>query len=93
MVSLDFESFFIKVHFDEPINIWINELFKSIRSIHGLNRKKITEMLSLTTKELIILFEMTFYTQVNGVAVGSSLKPSLANGFFCYHKAKPFNDC
>lgn len=50
-------------------------------------------MLSLTTKELIILFEMTFYTQVNGVEVGSSLKPSLANGFFCYHKAKPLNDC
>lgn len=93
MVSLDFVFFYINVHFDEPINISINELFKSIRSIHGLNRKEITEMLSLTTKELIILFEMTFYTQVNGVEVGSSLKPSLANGFFCYHKAKPLNDC
>ena len=93
MVSLDFVFFYINVHSDEPINISINELFKSIRSIHGLNRKKITEMLSLTTKELIILFEMTFYTQVNGVEVGSSLKPSLANGFLCYHKAKPLNDC
>ena len=93
MVSLDFVFFYINVHFDELINISINELFKSIRSIHGLNRKKITEMLSLTTKELIILFEMTFYTQVNGVEVGSSLKPSLANGFLCYHKAKPLNDC
>ena len=41
MVSLDFVFFYINVHFDEPINISINELFKSIRSIHGLNRKKL----------------------------------------------------
>ena len=43
-------------------------------------------MLSLTTKESIILFDMTFYTQVDGVAMRSLLGPSLANVFLCHHE-------
>ena len=47
--------------FDKTINICANELFKSNSSIHGFNKKKqITEMLSLTIKESIILFHMAF---------------------------------
>ena len=45
-------------------------------------------MLSLTTKESIILFDMVFYTQVDGVAMGSPVGLSLANGFFCHHETK-----
>ena len=41
-----------------------------VNDIHGLNTKRITEMLSLTTKESIFLFDMAFYTQVDGVAMG-----------------------
>ena len=70
--------------------IWI--LFKSNSSIHGLNKKQITKMLSLTTKEWIILFDMAFYTQVDGVAIGSPLGPSLANVFLCHHETKCLND-
>ena len=43
-------------------------------------------MLSLTTNESIILFDMAFYTQVDGVVIGSQLDPSLSNAFFCHHK-------
>ena len=63
-----------------------NALFKSNSSYHGLNKKQITEMLSLTTKESIILFDMAFYTQVDGVEMGSPLGPSLANAFFVIMK-------
>ena len=58
-----------------------------------LIKRQITEMLSLTTKESIILFDMTFYTQVDGVAMGSPLGPSLANAFLCHHETKWLNDC
>ena len=51
MASLDVDSLFTNVPFDKTINICVNELFKSNISIHGLNKKQITEMLSLTTKE------------------------------------------
>ena len=49
-------------------------------------------MLSLTTKESIILFVMALYTQVNGVAVGSPLGPSLANAFLCHYETKWLSD-
>ena len=95
MASLDVESLFTNVPLEETINICVNELFKSNSNIHGLNKKQITEMLSLTTKESIILFDMTFYTQVDGVAMGSPLGPSLANAnaFLCHHEIKWLNDC
>ena len=38
-------------------------------------------MLFLTTKESIILFDMAFYTEVDGEAMGSPLGPSLAHAF------------
>lgn len=51
-------------------------------------------MLSLTTKESIILFDMmTFYTQIDGVVIGSPLGPSLANMFLCHQETKWLNDC
>ena len=50
-------------------------------------------MLSLTTKKLIILFDMAFYTQVDCVAMGFPLGPSLANAFLCHHEMKWLNDC
>ena len=59
MASLDVESLFTNVPLEETINICVNELFKSNSSIHGLNKK---QMLSLTTNESIILFDMAFYT-------------------------------
>ena len=57
-----------------------------VNDIHGLNTKQITEMLSLTTKESIFLFGMAFYTQVDGVAMGSPLGSSLGNAFLCHHE-------
>ena len=93
MAYLDAESLFTNVPVEETIDICVNELFKSNSSIHGLNKKQITEMLSLSTKESIILFDMAFYTQVDGVAMGSPLGPSLANAFLCHHETKWLNDC
>ena len=77
--------------FDETINICVNELFKSNSSIHGLNKKQITKILSLTTKKSIILFDIAFQTQVDGVAMRSLLGPSLANAFLCHHETKWLN--
>ena len=70
IASLDVDSLFINVLLQKTINICVNELFTSNSSIHGLNKKQVTEMFSLTTKESIILFDMAFYTQVGSVAWG-----------------------
>ena len=93
MASLYVDSLFTNVPLEETIHICVNELLKSNSSIHGLNKRQITKMLSLTTKESIILFDMAFYTQVDGVAMGSPLGRSLANAFLCHHETKWLNDC
>ena len=38
-------------------------------------------MLSLTTKENVILFDQKYYSQIGGVAMGSPLGPTLAQFF------------
>ena len=88
MASLDVESLFTNVPLEETINICVAELFKSNGSIHGINKKQITKMLSLTTMESNFLFDMAFYTQVDGVAKGSPSRPSLANAFLCHDETK-----
>lgn len=50
-------------------------------------------MLSLATKESIILFDMTFYVQIESIAMGSPLGPLLANMFLCHNETKCLKDC
>ena len=50
-------------------------------------------MLSLTTKENVILFDQKYYSQIDGVAMGSPLGPTLANIFLCYHETTWIKNC
>ena len=50
-------------------------------------------MLSLTLKESIILIDNKYYSQIDGVAVGSPLGPTFANIFLCYHESNQLKDC
>ena len=93
MAPLDVDSFFTNVPLDETIKICIDELFKSEMRVCGLNKKEMFEMLSLTLKQSIILFDNKYYSQINGVAMGSTLGPTLANIFLCYHKNNWLKDC
>ena len=93
MASLDVDSLFTNVPLDKTIKICIDELFKSEMTVSGLNKKEMFEMLSLTLKESIILFDNKYYSQIDGVAMGSPLGPTLANIFLCYHESNWLKDC
>ena len=86
MASLDVDSLFTNVPLDETIEICVNELFKSSQTVSGLNKQQVLEMLSLTTKENVILFDQKYYTQIDGVAMGSLFGSTLASIFLCYHE-------
>ena len=60
MASLDVDLSFTDVPIDETIGICTQGLFESDSTVYDLNKKEISEMLSLTTKESIILFNMEF---------------------------------
>ena len=93
MASLDVDSHFTNVPLDETIKICIDELFQSEMTVSGLNKKEMFEMISLNLKESIILFYNKYYSQIDGVAMGSPLGPTLANIFLCYHGSNWQKDC
>ena len=48
---------FTNVPVDETIEICVNELFKPSQTVSRLNKQQVLQMLSLTTKENVILFD------------------------------------
>ena len=93
MASLDVDSLFTNALLDETIEICVNELFKSSQRVSRLNKQQVLEMLSLTTKENVILFDQKYYSQIDEVAMGSPLGPTLANIFLCYHETTWLKNC
>ena len=93
MASLDVDFIFTNVPLDETIEICDNELFKSSQTVSGLNKQQVLEMLSLTTKENVILFDQKYYSQIDGVAMGSPLGPTWASIFLCYHETMWLKNC
>ena len=93
MASLDVDSLFTNMSLDETIEICVNELFKSSQTVSGLNKQQVLEMLSLTTKENVILFDQKYSSQIDGVVMGSPLGPTLANIFPCYHETMWLKIC
>ena len=43
----------------------------------GLNKQQVLEMLLLIIKEKVILFDQKYYSQIDGVTMGTSLGPTL----------------
>ena len=92
MASLDLDYLFTNVPLDETIEICVNELFQFSLTVSGLNKQQVLEILSLTTKESTILFHQKYYSQIDGVAMGSPLGPTLVN-ILCYHETTWLKNC
>ena len=86
MALLDVDHFFTNVPLDETIKF----VLMSCLNFSGLNKNEIFEMLSLTLKESVILFDNS---QIDRAVMGSPLRPTLANIVLCYHGSNWLNDC
>ena len=87
------DSLFTNVPLDETVEICVNELFKSSQMVSGLNKQQVLEILSLTTKENLILFDQKCYSQIHGVAMDSPSGPTLANIFLCFRETTWLKNC
>ena len=83
MASFDVESLFTNIPLQETIDLCVENLFQE--RTH-LSKDSFRELLTRTMSESLILFDQQFYKQHDGVATGSSLEPTLANVFLCYHE-------
>ena len=84
MASFDIDSLFTNVPLDETIDISVKKLFGRKKKFEGFTREQFKKLLSLAVKNSFFLFNGTYYEQVDGVAMGSPLGPTLANIFLCH---------
>ena len=99
MASFDVKSLFTNIPLEETISIIINELFQNKEvlevklensgDIVYYNKTDFKSLLDLATLENHFIFNEDIYCQVDGVAMGSPLGPTLANAFMC-HLEKAF---
>ena len=87
LVSYDATSLFTNIPRQETIDMPINLIFK-----HNLNlnitRKELKKLFLFATSQTHFIFNSKFYNQIDGVAMGSSLAPVLANIFMGFHEFK-----
>ena len=84
---------FTNILLEETIEICTNELFKESATDEGLSKTEFKELLSLATKDSHFIFDGTLYKQIDGVAMGSPLDPTLTNAFLVYHEKNWSEHC
>ena len=93
MASLDVESLFTNIPLEETIDNIINDLYLSTESVHNFEKHEVKQLLMFVVFESFFVFDGEYYIQVDGVAMGSPLGPTLANAFLCYYEKKWLKEC
>ena len=103
MVSFDVTSLFTNIPTDESIDLIVKKAFnkkytketligkKVIRTYQGLEEKDLKKLLELSIKSSHFVFDKIYYDQIDGVAMGSPLAPTLANIFMADFEEKIMN--
>ena len=86
MGSLDVDSLFTSIPFEETINICTKMLYNNEDVIEGINKLVFKNILSLVPQESYFIFNNVFYKQKDGVAMRSPLGPNMANFFFSFYE-------
>ena len=94
MASFDIKSLFTQIPIQETIDIATFSLFPTAdTSVHGLNAKQFRSLLELAVQDCHFQFDNQLYDQIDGVAMGSPLGPSMANAFLCFHENHWLENC
>ena len=80
MASLNVDALFTNIQLDETIDMYIKKLSQTPETlVKRISKNDFCDLLDLATKESFFRFNIKFYIQVGGVAMGSSLGTVLAN--------------
>ena len=80
MISYDVYSLFTSIPLKETIDIAINLIFGKYLDLK-IRRQELKKLFQFVTSETHFLFDGSYYDQIDGFAMGSSLSPVLANIF------------
>jgi len=94
MASFDITSLFTNVPLLETIDLITGTLFRTdTDTFYDMDKQTFTTILNLATLDSYFLFNNTIYKQVDGVAMGSPLGPTLANIFMVALEKTIFYKC
>ena len=92
MGSLYIDSLFTNIPFEETIKIYTKNLLKNSDIAHDLKKSEFKD-LYLATNESYFIFNKILYTQIDGVAMGFPLGPSVANAFLAHLEQNWLDGC
>ena len=67
--------------------------FKESETVEGLSKTEFKELLFQPIKESHFISDRTLNKEINGVAMGSRLAPTLANAFLVYQEKNCLEHC
>ena len=92
MASLDVEFLFTNIPFEETIKICCDSLYKNQELFCYISKNQFEKHLRAALSNNYFLFDGIIYEQIDGVAMGSPLGPSLANAFLAHYEQIWLND-
>ena len=90
-MSYDVTNLFTIILLQETIDIATNLIFNHNPNLN-ITRKELKKPLLLATSQTHFIFNSEFYNQMDGVIMGSSLTPVLANIFMGFYESKWLNE-
>ena len=93
MASLDVESLFTNIPLEETIKIYCDSLYKNRELLFNISKNQFEKLLRAAFSNNYFLFGGIIYEQIDVVAMGSPLGPSLANAFLAHYEQIWLNDC
>ena len=93
MASFDIQSLFTNIPLDKTIEICVNMVFEKRKKVKGILQRHFKQLLIFSVESPCFLFSDVYYKQIDGVAMGSPLGPTLANSFLVYHERKWLESC
>ena len=85
LISFDVQSLFTNIPLTETIDIAVDVIHTNIENF-PVNKTDLKKLFLFATAENHFLFDSSYYDQIDGVAMGSSLAPVLANLFMSHHE-------
>ena len=81
MASFGIKSLFTNIPLTETLHLCVQNLYRNQAHVSNLNKSSFYKLLKITMFESFFIFDGKFYEQCDGVAMGSTLGPTLANVF------------
>jgi hypothetical protein len=94
MVSFDIKSLYTNIPVKEAIDICVTKLFPDENSlVLGLSSSQYKILLNLALTDSVFLFNGDIYKQIDGLAMGNPIAPSVANIFMSHLEEQYLTNC